>query len=79
MVAAERIAAPAVVQVMTVFIQHVEERVVHSAEAVSRAVVTRLGGVVENDVEIHFDRGFVEAVDHGTELVPRGGSLGIVA
>ena len=70
MFAAERVAAPAVIQVAAPFVQHVEKRVVDAPEVVGPAVVTPFGGVVEDDIEVDLDPGLVERLDHLAELFP---------
>ncbi len=43
--------------------------VVQTAVAQRRAVLVALGGVVEHDVQQHFEPGGVQRLDHGPELV----------
>ena len=78
MLAAERVAAPAVIQVAAPFIEHVVERIVDAAEIVRRPVFAPLGSVIEHDVEVNLDAGLVKGVDHVAEFLPGARSLKIV-
>ena len=78
MLAAERVAASAVIQVAAPFVEHVEERVVDAPEIVGRAVVAPLGGVVEDHVQVNLDAGLMKRVDHVAEFLPWARLLKIV-
>ena len=68
MVAIERVAAAGVIEITAVGAEHVIKLVVQSAERIGPAAIVAFAGVVEDDVEDHFDPGRVKRLDHVPEL-----------
>ena len=75
MIGVERIAGAAVVRKMrAVLLQDVVSVVLEAAEAQRRPPVIALRGVIEDDVQNHFDAGAVQRLDHVAEFVDRAHS-----
>ena len=69
MVAVDGVAAAGVVAVRAAaVVEHVVDAVFQALEAERRAVLVPFGGVIEHDVENHFDAGLVQGADHLFEL-----------
>ena len=68
MIAVDRVAAATVVTVMLAFAQDVVDLVFQSFERQRRTIFVAFAGVIEHDVQDHFDAGAVQRLDHLLEL-----------
>ena len=77
----QRVAGAGVVDVIALLVRHqpVVGRVVDALEGQGRAELVAFGGVVEDDVDDHFEARIVEARDHLLEFLQRLGRVGGIA
>ena len=83
MIAVQRIPAPAEIIIVPVRGEHIVDIVVKTFEGKARAQLIALGGVVEYDIQDHFDPVVMELFDHVFELQPfpvilQGGAVACV-
>ena len=69
MIAVQCITAPGKIKVVPgLRVEHIIDGVIQPPEAINRAIVTTLSGVVENDVQNHLDPSLMQGLDHLLEL-----------
>ena len=68
MIAVHRIAASGVIGITAFFVQHIIDAVIQSAECDGRSIAITFAAVIKDDIQNHFDPGFVKRLHHLPEL-----------
>ncbi len=67
----ERVAAAGEVEILMLRVEQVVSKILKAAQRKSRTHVIALGGMIENDVEDHFDARAVQRLHHISEFIHR--------